>query len=64
MQNHNNLDTIIMVFVWVLQAVIAFTKSFMDLDFELMYEILFKLTQFVVLVLSGMASYRLYKKNK
>jgi len=53
-----------MIFVWILQAVIAFTKSFLDLDFELVYEILFKLTQFAVLVLSGMASYRIYKKNK
>lgn len=64
MQNHNHPDNIIMIFVWILQAVIALTKNFLDLDFELVYEILFKFTQFAVLVLSGMASYRIYKKNK
>jgi len=43
---------------------IAVTKNFMDWDFEFAYDVLFKATQFAVLVISGMASYRLYKKNK
>jgi hypothetical protein len=64
MHNHNHIDSILMVFIWILQAIIAFTKNFMDIDFEFAYEILFKLTQITVLVISGMASYRLYKKNK
>lgn len=53
-----------MALVWIVQAVIAFTKSFMDIDFGAAYEIAFKITQFAVLILSGMASYRIYKKNK
>lgn len=64
MHNHNHIDTIIMIFVWVSQAMIAVTKNFMDWDFEFAYDVLFKATQFAVLVISGMASYRLYKKNK
>lgn len=64
MQHHNQLDSIIMALIWVMQAVIAVTKNYLDFDFELAYDILFKLTQYTVLVISGMASYRIYKKNK
>ena len=65
MQTHNStFDTILITIIWVLQAIIAYVKHFVDFDFNEAFDIAFKLVQFAALCLSAMASYRIYKKNK